>query len=215
MNKSSTSITEYTSTPPPRWLLGDLQQVMRALDEVALHDQQTLPPLLHHLSQLLPHTPPEITPTPTPVETSSPSPEPSHDRTEYFLRRELHLASSSRTALLSSFQWTEEGTTDPLHSSTLAACTLQEVAENRVPRQWRLLLPPHLSSLPSLVPTIYMLQRRLQLASEALREVRLPNRLHPLWVSQPRQLLFLVQQNFAEKQSATTEDVHLHGEGGH
>ena len=184
------------------------------LDEAALQDQQPLPPLLDHVRQLLLHTPPEITPTPSSLGTSSLSPELSHDRTEYFLRQELHLTSSSCTALLSSLQWMEEGTTDPLHSSSLAARTLREVAESRVPQQWRILLPPHLSSLPSLIPTIYMLQRRLQLASKALQEAWLPNRLHPLWVSQPRQLLFLVQQNFAEQQNVAVEEVHFQGKVG-
>ena len=132
-------------------------------------------------------------------------------RTTAFLSQELRQVNDSLTALHASLQWVGEGTTDPLQFSSLAAATLREIAKNKIPRQWRDMLPAHLSHLPSLLPALHLLPVGVRLVTEALQSGRLPRRLHPLWVPRLRLLLSRVLQQFAEEHQTPAEEVTLRG----
>lgn len=167
--------------------------------------QSLLPPL----QQLLPHPlPEEQLRNLSPLEQySSNQPQ----KITAFLSQELREVSECLTALHGSLQWVGEGTTDPLQFSSLAAATLREIAENKIPRQWRDVLPAHLSSLPSLLPALRLLRVSVQEMTEALESGRLPRRLHPLWVPQIRHLLFRVLQQYADDHQIPAEEVTLQG----
>ena len=87
---------------------------------------------------------------------------------------------------------------------------LAEIAENKIPRVWHGVLPAHLASLPSLLAARQLLQAGMEYLVSTLKNGwSLSVKLHPLWVSDARDLMSRVQLLFAEQQQISPSEVSL------
>ena len=130
--------------------------------------------------------------------------------TASFLFHELQQTNSSLSSLHASLQWIQQSASHPFQLSSEAVEALAEIAENKIPRVWRGVLPAHLASLPSILAVRQLLQAGMEYLVSTLRSGwSLSVKLHPLWVSDAKDLMSRVQLLFAEQQQISPSEVSL------
>ena len=130
--------------------------------------------------------------------------------TAAFLYNELQQINSHLLDLHASLQWMEESSAHPFQFSSQAARAVAEICENRVPQLWRDVLPPHLASLPSLSWVLWLLWGGMEYLVGTLRSGQGQSlKLHPLWVSNPRDLMSRIQHSFAKHRDLSPSKVTL------
>ena len=130
--------------------------------------------------------------------------------TAAFLYNELQQINRRLLNLHASLQWMEESSAHPFQFSSQAARAVAKICENRVPHLWRDVLPPHLASLPSLSWVLRLLWEGMEYLVGTLRSGQgLSLKLHPLWVSNPRDLISRVQHSFAKHHDLSPSEVTL------
>ena len=154
----------------------------------------------------------QLLPTPLPrdeLTTLAPSNH-SQQSPEAFLYDELLHTNSLLASLHSSLQSVEDSSTHHSVSSSQATQALAEIAHNTIPHIWDELLPSQLASLPSLLTLTRLLHRGMEyLASMNRSELSLPLELHPLWVSNPSDLISRTQHWVAERHQLSPNDIML------
>ena len=78
-----------------------------------------------------------------------------------FLYHELQQTNTTLLSLHAVLQWSMEWSSHPSRVSSQAAQATREAAENKIPQLWRNVLPPHLSSLPSLLLVVQLLKESM------------------------------------------------------
>lgn len=127
-----------------------------------------------------------------------------------FLYHELQQTNTTLLSLHAMLQWSREWSSHPSRVSSQAAQATREAAENKIPQLWRNVLPPHLSSLPSLLLVVQLLRESMDYLTGTVRSGwDLAVKLHPLWVSNPRDLISRVQHWFSEVQQTPLSEVTL------
>ena len=88
--------------------------------------------------------------------------------------------------------------------------TLTAICHNVLPVGW-LTLPPFNNSgaRTKMLPAIKLLRHRIQFYSRALQSGVLPSTVHPLWFSNPADLLSKMQQSFAWEHQLKGEEVSI------
>ena len=151
--------------------------------------------LLPSLQQLLP-----LPLTQEELSDLSPPTENAGQTSASFLHDELLQTNSLLLSLHASLQWIQEHSSHHTMFSWRAAQAVGEISNNRTPQLWLDLLPTHLTSLPSLLTVVQLVQRAMEyLVHMARSGWSLPIELHPLWVFNPRDLMSRVQHWFAEQ----------------
>ena len=192
------------SLPLHRELLADVRQA--ANSESGPHTPDVCPSLLVSLEQLLP----------APLsdeEMKDLSPATQHgteQTTVSFLYHELQQTNTTLLSLHAMLEWSRKWSSHPSQISSQAAQATREAAENKIPQLWRSVLPPHLSSLPSLLLVVQLLRESMDYLTGTVRSGwDLAVKLHPLWVSNPRDLISRVQHWFSEVQQTPLSEVTL------
>lgn len=130
-----------------------------------------------------------------------------------FLYQELQHTNRLLLSIHASLQWISERSAHPFQLSSRAAQAVAEMAENKIPQLWSAILPAHLASLPSLLLLVQLLQGSVDyLISTIKGGWSLSVKLHPLWVSNPTDLMSRVQHWFAEVQQMPPSEVTLMAE---
>ena len=94
--------------------------------------------------------------------------------------------------------------------STKIGTTLTSITHNVLPVGW-LTLPPFTNNnaRTKMLPAIKLLKCRIEFSSRALRSGVLPSTVHPLWFSNPPDLLSRMQQRFAWEHQLKGEEVSI------
>lgn len=125
-----------------------------------------------------------------------------------FLYHELQQTNTLLLSLHGILEWSRDWSSHPSQFSSQAAQATREVAENRIPQLWRDVLPAHLSSLPSLLLVVQLLRESMDYLTSTVRSGwGLAVKLHPLWVSNPKDLISRVQHWFSEVQQIPLSEV--------
>lgn len=130
--------------------------------------------------------------------------------TTSFLYHELQQTNSLLLSLHATLQRISEWSSHPSQFSSQAAQAVREIAENTIPQVWRAVLPIHLASLPSLLMVVQLLMEGMDYLIRAVRSGwGIAVKLHPLWVSNLRELISRVQHWFSEVEEIPLSEVTL------
>lgn len=191
--------TTHNIMPCVRELLADVRRA------VSLSPTHSSSGLLASLQQLLP-----VPLTQEELNDLSPPADDRGQTSASFLYDELWQTNSLLQSLHASLQWVQIHSSHNTMFSWRAAQAVDEISDNRTPRVWRDLLPPHLTSLPSLLTVVQLLWRALDYLIHMARSGwSLPVELHPLWVFSPKDLMSRVQHCFAEQHEIPPSEVTL------
>lgn len=127
-----------------------------------------------------------------------------------FFYHELQQTNTTLLSLHAVLEWSRQWSSHPSQFSSKAAQATKEAAENKIPQLWRAVLPAHLSSLSSLLLVVQLLRESMDYLTGTVRSGwDLAVKLHPLWVSNPRDLISRVQHWFSEVQQTPLSEVTL------
>ena len=127
-----------------------------------------------------------------------------------YLYDELKHINSLLISLHSSLQYIEESSTHHSLFSSQATQATVEISHNIIPCIWHSVLPPQLASLPSLLTLLNLLRCGMDyLISMHRSGWSLPLELHPLWVTNPQDLISRVQHWIAEQYKLSPNDIML------
>lgn len=180
-----------------RDLLADVRQAVR-------HSPSPPPTgLLPTLQQLLPEAL-------THDQLSELSPEVGGQTSGLCLYGQLEQTNFLLHSLHASLDWIQQHSSHHNMFSWRAAQAVVEISDDKIPELWRDILPPHLSSLPSLLTVVRLLWGSLDYLIHTARSGwSLPVELHPLWVFNPTDLMSRVQHWYAEQLEISPAQVSL------